>query len=498
MREKLMNALLRDIEFELRFTSFSNAASPENIAVTGIAYASHEVVRGDVFFCVPGLKSDGHQYAHEAIERGATALVVERFLDEDICQFKVADARRALALASARYFDLPSEHLALAGVTGTNGKTTTTYLMEWVAHFSGNMTGLIGTVETRIAGHQEKTDHTTPESYDLQKIFRAMVDAGVEYAFMEVSSHAISLNRIAGTKFSVCGFSNLTQDHLDYHGDMEHYFQAKADLFRSTYCQRAAVCIDDVYGRRLYDQCTQEGISVLTCGFNDAADIYPQETTYRVSGSDLLIKTPEGEFALAFPLIGRFNVENLLLTAALCRQLGFAYETIFSALEQVPQVPGRFERVVADTALSQDFSVFVDYSHTPDSIEKALQALRPITTGRIIIVFGCGGDRDRGKRPKMAVAARAADFIIVTSDNPRTEDPRDIIEDIIPGLDGFESYEVITDRRDAIYDAIKRAQSGDSILIAGKGHEDYQLIGDRVLSFDDRIVAAEALTQVLS
>jgi len=492
MMGKRMDVLLQDVGFE--------TADDPALEINGLAYASNRVEAGDAFVCVPGFKHDGHEYAADALAHGAVALVVERFLDLDIPQFKVADARLALALASARFFDEPSEHFALAGITGTNGKTTTTYLVEWVARSLGHTTGLIGTVETRVAGVRETSHNTTPESLDLQRLFAHMVEHAVDCAVMEVSSHAIDLDRIAGTRFSVCGFSNLTQDHLDYHKDMEHYFQAKAALFTRAYTSRAAICIDDEYGRRLAEQCMREGLEVLSCGFSEDADIHPTSVVYRAHGTDLTVSTPAGEFALTFPLIGRFNVSNLMLALAICSHLGFDCAAVFSALASAPQAPGRLERVVADDtrlAERQRISVFVDYAHTPDAIEKALAALRPLTDGRLIVVFGCGGDRDHAKRPKMGPAATAADYVIVTSDNPRTEDPNAIIAGILPGLEGFDAYEVEPDRRLAIRRALARAQDGDVVLIAGKGHEDYQLVGDAVLSFDDRVVAAEELTQML-
>jgi UDP-N-acetylmuramoyl-L-alanyl-D-glutamate--2,6-diaminopimelate ligase len=496
MRKRVVD-LLEDVSFEIGERNDGG----ETCEVQGIACSSLAVTPGDLFFCVPGLKSDGHRYVADARGKGAVALVVERFLDEDIPQFKVVDARRTLALASARFYDRPSEQFALAGITGTNGKTTTAFLVEWVARSLGARTGLIGTVETRVGDLRRPAHNTTPESLDLQRLFAEMRDAGVSHAVMEVSSHAIDLDRIAGTRFAVCGFSNLTQDHLDYHKDMEHYFLAKAALFDPSYCQKAAICIDDAYGKRLRVQCEERGIETLTCGFDAAADVSPCAVTYLSDRTEVSVRTPEGVYALTLPLIGRFNVENLLLAAALCRLLGFGYREVFDALVRVPQVPGRLERVEASdagAARHQGFSVFVDYSHTPDSIEKALRALRPITPGRLIIVFGCGGDRDKTKRPKMAAAAaRIADFVVVTSDNPRSEDPCSIIDDILPGLDGFEAYEVEPDRRSAIRRAVVMAREGDAVLIAGKGHEDYQIVGDTVLSFDDRIVAAEELSSAL-
>ncbi|MGI6217618.1 MAG: UDP-N-acetylmuramoyl-L-alanyl-D-glutamate--2,6-diaminopimelate ligase [Coriobacteriales bacterium] len=487
--------LLVDVDFEM---------SGEDVEVTGVANNSQKVKSGDLFFCVVGFKSDGHDYATDAVARGCAGLVVQRKLDLDVPQFIVEDTRSALALAAARFFDVPSEKMDVVGVTGTNGKTTTTYLVDWVARSMGLLTGVIGTVETRILDRKIHADHTTPESIDLQELFSEMVDAGCREVAMEVSSHAIDLRRILGTKFSVVAFSNLTQDHLDYHKTMENYFQAKAALFSPEYSDKAAICIDGDYGKRLVEIARDRGLNVITAGFDPDADVSVSEVSYQVTHTELKVKCPSGEFTFDYPLIGRFNVENVVLAIAICHQLGYDDEKVCSILENAPQVPGRLERVAAEGMTPREthdklgFSVYVDYAHTPDAIENAIAALRPITDGRLIIVFGCGGDRDRTKRPKMGAAACAADYIFVTSDNPRTEDPQAIIDDIIPGLaEGEGRYEVIPDRREAIGAAVRYAAPGDSVLVAGKGHEDYQLVGDKVLSFDDRVVSSEELGKLL-
>ena len=484
--------LLADREFE----TIGDAGTE----VAGIAFRSDRVQEGDLFFCVPGFKADGHDFAPDAIARGAAALVVERPLALDIPQFVVDDARSALAQASARFFGIPSRDMALVGITGTNGKTTTTFLVDWVARCAGEATGIIGTVETRIREEHIHADHTTPESMDLQRLLARMRDAGCGVVSMEVSSHAIDLKRILGTRFSVVAFSNLTQDHLDYHKTMEAYFEAKAALFSPEYAGKAAICIDDAYGERLAGIARERGLDVLTTGFSEQADLRVIEAGYHATHTAIRVATPSGELELEYPLIGRFNVENVLLAFGICLQLGYPAEQVRDALSQAPQAPGRLERVAAEGLSPREmherlgFTVFVDYAHTPDAIENAIGALRPITAGKLIIVFGCGGDRDATKRPKMGAAACAADRIVVTSDNPRTEDPLAIIEDILPGMaDGEGRYEVLPDRREAIAAAIAQAEPGDSVLIAGKGHEDYQLVGDRVLDFDDRLVAAAEL-----
>ncbi len=489
--------LLADVSFK--------ALGDPDAEVTGIAFSSNMVKPGDVFFCVQGFKSDGHKYAPDAVSKGASALVVQRKLDLDVPQFEVEDSRSALALASARFYDIPSSKMKVVGVTGTNGKTTTTYLVDWVAKSFGEKTGIIGTVETRIVDQKIHADHTTPESLTLQELFSQMVDAGCTEVAMEVSSHAIDLHRILGTKFAVVAFSNLTQDHLDYHKTMENYFNAKAALFTKEYSNKAAIDIDGSYGVELAKRAKNNGLDVVTVGFSEDADIKVANVDYFSTHTSLDIDAFGKSYKIDYPLIGHFNVENMLLSIGICYQLGYPLEEVCKAMENAPQAPGRLERVTAGGMSVKElhsklgFSVFVDYAHTPDAIENAIGAVRPITDGRLIIVFGCGGDRDRTKRPKMGAAACAADHLVVTSDNPRTEDPIKIIEDIIPGLtEGEGRYEVLPDRREAIRSAIRYAKPGDSVLIAGKGHEDYQLVGDKVLSFDDRVVAAEELESLMN
>ena len=476
--------LLADVPYQL--------IGDRDVTVGGIAYASNKVRRGDVFFCVPGLRADGHDFAADAVSRGAAALVCQRELSLDVPQFIVSDSRRTLALASSAFFDHPSESFDLVGVTGTNGKTTTAYLTEWIARQRGHRTGLIGTVEVRIAGEHLPAIHTTPESYDLQELFARMRDASVDSAVMEVSSHALDLDRTAGTTFAVAAFSNLTQDHLDYHGTMEAYFQAKRRLFTEYHVPKAAICVDDEYGKRLASDASRAGSQVLTCGFDGAASVRPEDMDYDMHGTSFTLRTPRGDAHVRMPLIGRFNVSNALLASTIALLEGTDPAEIAAALASSPQVPGRLERV--RPAIDRPFAVYVDYAHTPDAIEKALDVVCKVKENRCIIVFGCGGDRDARKRPLMGRAALAADFCVVTSDNPRSEDPLAIIDDILPGMAGSEDrFEVVPDRREAIRRAVSMAGPGDVVLIAGKGHEDYQLVGDKVLDFDDRIVAAEEM-----
>ncbi|MEG0757382.1 MAG: UDP-N-acetylmuramoyl-L-alanyl-D-glutamate--2,6-diaminopimelate ligase, partial [Raoultibacter sp.] len=400
--------------------------------------------------------------------------------------------RKAMAQVAANFYEHPSKDVALVGITGTNGKTTTTYLVEHIAQVAGKRTGVIGTVGIRIGQTTEKSEHTTPESPDLQRLFARMRDEHVDMVAMEVSSHALDLDRTWATKFEVTAFSNLTQDHLDYHKTFEAYFEAKARLFSSDYPSKRVICIDDKYGRELLRRCSVAEESVITTGFDPSAQIKPVEVTYSTTHTSVVLDVRGSRYAFEYPLVGKFNVENIMCAFAIGLQLGYPAATIVEALSEAPQIPGRLERVPSDDGL--DISVYVDYAHTPDALEKAIASIKAVTRGRTLVVFGCGGDRDTSKRPIMGGAALTADYAIVTSDNPRHEDPEAIIADILPGMTaGLDRFEVEIDRRAAIARAIAIAEPGDGILVAGKGHEDYQIIGDEILSFDDRVVVAEEL-----
>ena len=470
-----------------------------DLKVSSIEFSSRDVSAGALFFCVPGTAADGHDYAADAVNRGAAALVVERPLDVDAPQFLVYDARKALALGSARFFGNPSESLRLGGVTGTNGKTTTTFLVEHMARVAGEQAGLMGTVECHIADEVRPSLHTTPESRDLQMLLRDMVDAGVGVAALEVSSHAIDLGRILGTKFAVAAFTNLTQDHLDYHKTMENYFLAKAALFTDAPVGKCVICTDGEYGRRLAELCRAVGREPITVGSSFDANVRLVDAQFAPHSTKLSIDMDGTKVDITLPLVGRFNVENTLVCAGIGLGLGYSTDIICRALESAPQVPGRLQRVVGKVNTDPGFGVLVDYAHTPDSVAKAISACKAVTPGRVICVFGCGGDRDNTKRPKMGRAALDADIAIVTSDNPRTEDPAAIIDMILPGMVGGEDRtHVISDREEAINYALKLAQPGDSVLIAGKGHEDYQIIGTTKHHFDDREVAREGLDKLCS
>ena len=455
-----------------------------DVPVTGLAYSSRSVCPGALFFCVRGFTSDGHEFAAEAIERGAVALVCERPLGLGVPEVVVEDVRAAMGPAAARFHGDPTETLRVAGITGTNGKTTTAFLLRELLEAAGIQTGLLGTVRQVVGGAEEPVERTTPEALDVQATFRRMLDAGDTACVMEVSSHALELGRTAGIRFACRVFTNLTQDHLDFHGTMEDYYRAKRLLFDAD-GGPAVVNVDDAYGRRLAAE-----VDALTFGIESAdADLRARDVRFDVGGASFTVETPDGSLELTTRLPGLFNVQNALAALGGARALGVPQETARSALASAARVPGRFEPVEE----GQDFGVLVDYAHTPDSLENVLRAARELTGGRLHVVFGAGGDRDRGKRPLMGeVAARLADRVIVTSDNPRSEDPEEIIDAIMGGAGSTAEREL--DRRRAIARALEEAGPGDVIVIAGKGHEQGQEFeAGRKEPFDDVTVAREAL-----
>lgn len=471
----------------------------ETEPVTGLAYRSDKVCPGDAFFCVTGLKVDGHTFAQEAIDRGAKVLVAERPLylidATDVTVVMVRDSRKAMAYASANYYDDPSSSFDLVGITGTNGKTTTTYLVEHIVREVGKRSGLIGTVGIHIGDEQERAVHTTPEACDLQRLFARLREGGCEVVAMEVSSHALDLSRTAASHFAVTTFTNLTRDHLDYHKTFESYFAAKARLFSREYPAKRVICIDGEWGSALYRRCREAGDDIITTGFTHDALIHPLEVHYSYEGTEIVLDVCGEARRFFCPLVGKFNVENVMSAFASALQVGIDQDTIAKALGTAPSVPGRLERV--DAPVGKGVSVFVDYAHTPDALEKVIRALRAVSDGRLIVVFGCGGDRDASKRSIMGSSSLLADFVVVTSDNPRHEDPLAIIEDIRAGLGSDEErYAIEPDRRSAIALALEKARSGDCVLIAGKGHEDYQIVGDETFPFDDRLVAAEEMNRI--
>jgi UDP-N-acetylmuramoyl-L-alanyl-D-glutamate--2,6-diaminopimelate ligase len=472
----------------------------ENEPVGGLAYRSNDVKPGDMFFCVVGKVVDGHSFAQDAIDRGATSLVAQRkvYLADatEVTEVIVPDSRKAMAHAAANFYNNPSSDFSLVGITGTNGKTTTTYLVEHIAEVAGNRCGVIGTVGNKIGGVMEHTDRTTPESPDLQHLFARMRDAGCTVVTMEVSSHALDLYRTWGSHFAVTAFTNLTQDHLDYHHTFDDYFEAKAKLFSGDYPARRVISIDGSWGRELLRRCSAAGDDIITTGFDVSAQIHPVDVTYEATRTLVTLEVRGKKIAIEYPLVGRFNVENVMTAFGCALSLGVPVDVIVEALATMPPVPGRLEQV--RPACEAPVVIYVDYAHTPDALTKAISSVKELSGGRTIVVFGCGGDRDASKRSIMGAAALDADFAVVTSDNPRSEDPNAIIEDIVAGMEDTSRFIVEPDRRAAIAAAIQQAQPGDAILLAGKGHEDYQLVGSEVLSFDDRVVAAEELERAFA
>ena len=458
------------------------------IPVVALAYDNRRVVPGGVFFCVRGFTRDGHDFAADAIARGAVALVVDHPLGLGVPEVVVDDVRAAMAPAAARLHGDPTATLRTIGVTGTNGKTTTAYLVRALLEAAGERTGLLGTVTSIVGGQPHEVTRTTPEAIDLQATFAAMRDGGDSHCVMEVSSHALALGRADAIHWAAAIFTNLTQDHLDFHPTMEDYFAAKCKLFVEGRPQVAVVNIDDPYGARLAAELRGVVPKLVTVGI-DAPDAQLRATGIESAFTGSTFSA--GGRRLRSPLPGRFNVMNSLSAIAAVRALGVDDATIAAALPAAGRVPGRFEPVDE----GQEFAVLVDYAHTPDSLENVLAAARPLTAGRLLCLFGCGGNRDRGKRPQMgAIAARLADSTIVTSDNPRSEDPGAIVEEILSGIADRSDTEAIVDRRAAIERAVELAAPGDVLVIAGKGHEQGQEFEDgRKLPFDDATVAREAL-----
>ena len=466
--------------------------------VVDVTHDSRQAGPGWLFVAIQGEKLDGNRFVADVARRGAVGVVseFERPADFNAGWIRVHEARKALALAAAEVHGHPSRELKLVGVTGTNGKTTTAYLVASVAEAAGVTTALVSTVEYRVAGERSPALHTTPEASDVERLLRRAVEAGCSVAVMEASSQALDLHRCDALRFEVAAFTNLTRDHLDYHGTMEAYFDAKRKLFDGSLGEppRAAVVnVDDEYGARLYEELRAAGRHVLRYALDKESEVTAHSIESSLGGTRLTLKTPEGEREILSPLVGRPHVYNILTAGASAHALGLGLEETAVALAKCGGAPGRFERV----AHAGDFAVVVDYAHTDDALRNVLRTAREVSRGRVITVFGCGGDRDRTKRAPMGEAAASlSDVVIATSDNPRTEDPEDILRDVEEGLKSSgRPYLKIVDRREAIRRAVTEARAGDIVVIAGKGHEDYQIIGTERRHFDDREVAREALEE---
>ena len=478
-------------------------AGDSDVQITAITHDSRLARPGSLFACIPGALTDGHDHAPEAVEAGAVALLVERELPLPVAQVRVGSVREALGPVAANLYGHPSRSVHCMGVTGTNGKTTTTYLLEAIVRAAGHRVGVVGTVGARIDGEHVPLARTTPEADDLQHLLAHMRDRGIRYAALEVSSHALDQHRVDGTWFVTACFTNLTQDHLDYHGTMERYFEAKARLFDDNRTATAAINVDDRSGRELARRATDAGLPVVSFGLSDerrsqAVDVHAADIELGRTGTrfTLVYRRTGAQAPVRTSMLGRLNVINAVGAAATALASGFPMRAVVDGLESPVEIPGRLERV----DVGQPFTVLVDYAHTPDGIERLLEVARPMADDgqKVFLVFGCGGDRDRSKRAAMGKAAgEGADMVVVTSDNPRTEDPAAIAGAIEEGLRnaGRAWYAVELDRRAAIAKAFDAAEPGDVVLIAGKGHETGQTIEDRTLPFDDRVVARELLRQ---
>lgn len=470
---------------------------PGEGATSDVTHDSRQVREGTLFVAIKGATVDGHRFIDDVMRRGAAGIISEFDPQDGFlgAWLKVANAREALAKAAAEINGNPSHKLDLVGVTGTNGKTTTTYLCYALAESSGIKPAMLTTVEYRIGEKSEEAVRTTPEASDTNRFLKQAVDAGCGFAAMEASSQAIDLHRCDWLRFRIAIFTNLTQDHLDYHHTMENYFDAKKKLFDGRLGEKPGSCvvnIDDEWGVKLAEELKNKGQRTVTFSQNRTADLTADNIQVSLlSGTSFLLKTPNGDRQVTSPLVGRPHVYNMLSASAAALELGYSLDSIVEGLSKCVGAPGRFERVPHDG----DFAVVVDYAHTDDALLNTLKTARPLTNGRVITVFGCGGDRDKTKRQPMGrVAAENSDLVYITSDNPRTEDPLKIIEEIEIGVKQTSvPFESISDRRLAIRSAIREASSGDVVIIAGKGHENYQIIGNEKFHFDDREVALDAL-----
>lgn len=456
--------------------------------ISKIDYDSRKVEKGSLFVCVTGFKTDGHIYAEGAVEKGASAIICERELegiDKSVTIIKVKNSREALSLISDNYYDHPASKMTMVGVTGTNGKTTTTYLIKSVLDHIGKKVGIVGTIENRIGDKKLHTERTTPESLELCELFDMMIKEDVTHTIMEVSSHSLDLHRVDFCKYDIGIFTNLTQDHLDYHITMENYKQAKGKLFEIS--KNAVINIDDAAGEYMISKAKGR---ILTFGIDNDADLKAENMNITANGVTYTLKYDGREYDVDINIPGKFSIYNSLGSIGACILMGIPMEDILAGLKENYGVPGRFQTIKS----CKGFNAIVDYAHTPDGLENILNTAKEFVKGRIITVFGCGGDRDRTKRPIMGeIAGRLSDVCIITSDNPRTEDPEQILKDVEAGTKKTACpYECICDRKEAIFHAVDMAKEGDVIVVAGKGHEDYQIFKDKTIHFDDAEVVKEA------
>jgi len=468
----------------------------KDIVIKGIAYDSRKVKKDYIFVCIKGLKTDGHNFINDSIKNGAKVIIIEKdihnleLIKQQVSIIKVKDSRLVLSKISDNFYGNPSHKLKIIGITGTNGKTSITYLTNTLLESNGIKCGLLGTINNRIGDKIINTSRTTPEAPELHSLFKKMIEANVEVCTMEVSSHALDLFRVEDVAFNIGIFTNLTPDHLDYHENMEEYKNAKIKLFYKT-SDINIINIDDKYGKEIYDSIKELNTPLLSYSIKEKSDIYATNIEMESTYSTFTLVTPKFSGKVRLNIPGLFSIYNLLASISVCYSLGFDFSMIKNGIASIKPVKGRFETVTNNKGLN----IIVDYAHTPDALENVLNTIKQFAKNRIIVVFGCGGDRDRTKRPVMGkVASSLSDICIITNDNPRTEDPNQIIKDILKGIDVKKSnYKIIMDRREAIKKAINIAEKGDFILIAGKGHETYQIIGDKTYEFDDTEVAKSFL-----
>lgn len=484
-----LNCLLKGIDYDVK-------KGNDQVVINNLQYNSKNVTEGDVFFCIKGFKTDGHNYAESAVNKGARVIVCEDDIcinsEKDFSIIKVKDSRKALALSASNFYDNPSKKFKIIGITGTNGKTTTTYMIKSILEEAGYKVGLIGTIANYIGDKKIKTERTTPESLELQKLFSDMAKEKVDYCVMEVSSHSLSLDRVYGVNFDYGIFTNLTQDHLDFHKTFENYYNAKLKLFKSS--KFIAVNMDDNYGKRiLSDVNFIKDINKFTYSIKDNSELKAYNIKIHSKGIDFSVYYKNNLYNIELGIPGRYNIYNALSAISICLNEGINEDYIIKGLKKVT-VPGRCEIVTKSMDLGYD--IILDYAHTPDGLSNILDTAREFTEGRLISVYGCGGDRDALKRPIMGkIGSELSDIAIVTSDNPRTEEPGAIISDIVKGIEK-ENYIVIENRKEAIKEAIFMAKKGDVIVIAGKGHENYQILKDEVIHFDEREVINEILSNI--
>lgn len=485
MSEKNLESLISGIEV-------ADTLGNLNREIKHIACDSRKVQEGGLFVAVPGSEYDGTTFIKEALRKGAVAIIAQSPLKSlsltieeknNVAALRVKDSRKTLSKISANYYSRPFDDLNLTGITGTNGKTTLTYVLEALSKAEGRHAGVIGTIDCHYGETVIPAAMTTPESLDLNRNIRQMADAGVSDCFLEVSSHALSQNRVYEMNFDAGIFTNLSRDHLDFHGDMEKYKNAKAKLFRQNKVKVPIINIDDPAGKEFAEELKADAV---TTGINNSADFSAENISLNIAGSRFVLKTPRGSIHIHTNLLGGHNIYNLLSAAAYASTQGMALEKIQQAFQNIPAIPGRFESI----NMGQNFIVLVDYAHTEDALCKSIIAAKALAKGKVVVVFGCGGDRDKGKRKGMGrVAFKNASFTVITSDNPRTEDPEKIIDDIRAGIPSSGPHIAITDRKEAIGYAINSAEKNDLVLIAGKGHEDYQILGAKKVHFDDREIA---------